>query len=90
MKIAGRGLRRAGSYYGAKVEPGRTGVYFLLRSDHDVVRRRGLFVRSPEGDFHTQPEVRLRARTDWRGAMFVPSAEDTANDQFQTCSAARR
>jgi len=54
MKIAVVGCGAVGSYYGARL--GRAGreIHFLLRSDYDVVRQKGLTVRSVEGDFHVQ------------------------------------
>jgi 2-dehydropantoate 2-reductase len=63
---------------------GRAGreVHFLLRSDYDVVRQKGLIVRSVEGDFHVQPKC---ARTpDEIGVCDVVliGLKTTANDRF--------
>ena len=57
MKIAVIGCGALGSYYGAKLCRDRHEVHFLLRSDYDVVKRRGVRVLSPEGDFHVQPKA---------------------------------
>jgi 2-dehydropantoate 2-reductase len=56
MKIAVVGCGAVGSYYGAKL--GRSGqeVHFLLRSDFEAVRRKGVQILSPEGDFRHQPK----------------------------------
>ena len=55
MKIAVVGCGALGSYYGARLCRARHEVHFLLRSDYDVVRKRGVTVRSVGGDFHVQP-----------------------------------
>jgi 2-dehydropantoate 2-reductase len=55
MKIAVVGCGAVGSYYGARL--GRAGqeMHFLLRSDYEAVRRKGVQILSPEGDFRYQP-----------------------------------
>lgn len=55
MKIAVIGCGALGSYYGALL--GRAGheVHFLLRSDYDAVRERGVLIKSVEGDFTVKP-----------------------------------
>jgi 2-dehydropantoate 2-reductase len=55
MKIGVVGCGAVGSYYGAKL--GRAGqeMHFLLRSDFEAVRRKGVQILSPEGDFRFQP-----------------------------------
>ena len=82
MKIGVVGCGALGSYYGAKLcHDGHT-VHFLLRSDYDVVRRRGVCIRSPEGDFHVNPKC---ARTpDEIGPCDVVliGLKATANDQY--------
>ncbi len=55
MKIGVVGCGALGSYYGAKLCRGAHDVHFLLRSDYEAVRGRGVRVRSPEGDFHVNP-----------------------------------
>ena len=57
MKIAIVGCGALGGYYGAKLCRDGHEVHFLLRSDHDVVKRRGVKILSPEGNFHVQPKV---------------------------------
>ena len=57
MKIAVVGCGAVGSYYGAKLCRAGQEVHFLLRSDYEAVRRNGVFIRSPEGDFHVAPAV---------------------------------
>ena len=82
MKIAVVGCGAVGSYYGAKLC--RTGqeVHFLLRSDFEAVRQKGVAIRSVAGDFHIQPKC---ARTpDEIGVcdLVLIGLKTTANDQF--------
>jgi len=55
MKIAVVGCGALGSFYGAGLCRSGNEVHFLLRSDYDVVRQRGVTVHSASGDFHVQP-----------------------------------
>ena len=82
MKIAVVGCGALGSYYGAKL--GRDGqeVHFLLRSDYEVVRRRGVRVRSPEGDFHVNPKCARTPEDIGRCDVVLIGLKTTANDQF--------
>jgi len=82
MKIAVVGCGALGSFYGAKLCRVGQEVHFLLRSDYDVVRQKGVAIRSLDGDFHVQPHC---ARTpDEIGACDVVliGLKTTANDQF--------
>jgi 2-dehydropantoate 2-reductase len=82
MKIAVVGCGAVGSYYGAML--GRTGpdVHFLLRSDFEAVRQKGVAIRSTAGNFTIQPKC---ARTpDEIGVcdLVLIGLKTTANDQF--------
>jgi 2-dehydropantoate 2-reductase len=82
MKIAVVGCGAVGSFYGAKLCRIGQDVHFLLRSDYDAVRQRGVTVRSIEGDFHVQPKC---ARTpDEIGVCdgVLIGLKTIANDQF--------
>jgi 2-dehydropantoate 2-reductase len=57
MKIAVVGCGAVGSYYGAMLSRAGPDVHFLLRSDYDVVRRHGVTIRSPGGDFNVRPRA---------------------------------
>ncbi len=82
MKIGVVGCGALGSYYGAKLcRDGHT-VHFLLRSDYDVVRRRGVFVRSPEGDFHVNPKCAQVPEEIGACDVVLIGLKTTANDQF--------
>lgn len=51
------GTGAVGGFYGAKLQKAGLEVNFLLRSDYEHVKKHGLIVESPEGDF-TLPQVR--------------------------------
>ena len=55
MKIAVIGPGAVGSYYGAKLARAGHSVHFLLRSHFEHIRRHGVTIRSPEGDFNVRP-----------------------------------
>ena len=56
MKIGVVGCGAVGSFYGANLARAGADVHFLLRSDYDAVRRRGVQIRSPQGDFRAKPK----------------------------------
>ncbi len=51
------GAGALGAFYGARLAKAGHNVSFLMRSDYDVVRQKGLFIKSFEGDFHIHPDV---------------------------------
>ena len=51
MKIAVVGCGAVGSFYGAKLARAGGELHFLVRSDYQTVRRKGVFIRSKQGDF---------------------------------------
>ncbi|MBE9123075.1 putative 2-dehydropantoate 2-reductase [Tychonema sp. LEGE 07199] len=51
------GTGAVGGFYGAKLQKAGLEVNFLLRSDYQTVKKQGLIIESPEGDF-TLPQVR--------------------------------
>jgi 2-dehydropantoate 2-reductase len=51
VKIAIIGAGAVGCYYGARLARQNPDVHFLLRSDYEIVKARGVEVLSPEGDF---------------------------------------
>lgn len=82
MKIAIVGCGALGSYYGAKLCRDGKEVHFLLRSDYDVVRRRGVFIRSPEGNFHVNPKCARAPEQIGACDVVLIGLKATANDQF--------
>ncbi len=84
MKIGVVGCGALGSYYGAKLcRDGHT-VHFLLRSDYEVVRRRGVLIRSPEGDFHVNPKCARTAEEIGACDVVLIGLKTTANDIYPT------
>lgn len=84
-KIAIVGAGAVGGYYGARLAQHGHDVHFLLRGDHDAVKRNGLVIESCDGDFALSPEVvhvyndpRAMPRAD----LVVVTLKSTANDQF--------
>lgn len=82
MKFAIVGCGALGSYYGAKLSRDGQEVHFLLRSDYDAVRRRGLSVRSPEGNFHINPKCARTPEEIGVCDVVLIGLKATANDQF--------
>jgi 2-dehydropantoate 2-reductase len=82
MKIAVVGCGAVGSYYGARLC--RTGreVHFLLRSDFEAVRQKGVVIRSPGGDFHVQPKCARTPEQIGICDLVLIGLKTTANDQF--------
>src|SRR5436190_1561414 len=74
MKIAVVGCGAVGTFYGARLCRAGRNVHFLLRSDYDTVRRHGVAVRSPQGDFEARPNC---ANTpEAIGLKLLPSVAD--------------
>ena len=82
MKIAVVGCGALGSYYGAKLCRDGQQVHFLLRSDYEVVRRHGVTIRSPEGDFNTRPRCARQPEEIGVGDLVLIGLKTTANDQL--------
>ena len=82
MKIAVVGCGAVGSYYGAKLARAGHEVHFLLRSDYDVVRRQGVQVQSPDGDFHVHPRCARRPEEIGPADAVLIGLKTTANGQF--------
>jgi 2-dehydropantoate 2-reductase len=82
MKIAVVGCGAVGSYYGARLARAGQEVHFLLRSDYDAVRRNGVFVRSPQGDFRVRPKCARSPEEIGPSDLVLIALKTTANDQF--------
>jgi 2-dehydropantoate 2-reductase len=74
MKIAVVGCGAVGSFGDE--------VHFLLRSDFEAVRRAGVQIRSPQGDFRVQPKCSLSAEAIGKCDLVLIGLKTTANDQF--------
>lgn len=82
MKIGIVGCGALGSYYGAKLCRDHQEVHFLLRSDYQVVRRKGVTIRSKDGDFNARPKCARTPETIGICDLVVIGLKTTANDQF--------
>jgi 2-dehydropantoate 2-reductase len=82
MKVAVVGCGAVGSYYGAKLAFGGHEAHFLPRSDYEVVRRHGVRVRSPLGDFRARPHCAKTPEEVGPADLVLIGLKTTANDQF--------
>lgn len=82
MRVAVVGCGAVGSFYGAKLARAGHEVHFLLRSDFEVVRRKGVFIRSPWGDFHVQPQCARSPRDIGPSGLVLVGLKTVANAQF--------
>jgi len=82
MKIAVVGCGAVGSYYGARLAHDGHEVHFLLRSDYEAVRRNGVSVRSPQGDFQVRPRCARMPEEVGHSDVVLIGLKTTANEQF--------
>ncbi len=82
MKIAVIGCGALGSYYGAMLARAGHETHFLLRSDYDVVRRHGVRILSPNGDFQVQPHCARTPGEIGPADLVLIGLKTTANDRF--------
>lgn len=82
MKFAVVGCGALGSYYGAKLCRDGHEVHFLLRSDYEIVRRKGVRILSAEGDFHVNPKCARTPEEIGPVDVVLIGLKTTANDQF--------
>jgi 2-dehydropantoate 2-reductase len=82
MKIAVVGPGAVGSYYGAKLARANEEVHFLLRSDYEAVKRHGVFIHSPEGDFNVRPKCARAPEEIGVSDLVLVALKTTVNDQF--------
>lgn len=82
MKIAVVGCGAVGSYYGAMLSRAGQDVHFLLRSDYDVVRRNGVTIHSPKGDFNARPRAARTPEEIGVCDLVIIALKTTANGEF--------
>jgi 2-dehydropantoate 2-reductase len=82
MKLGVVGCGALGSYYRAKLCRDGQEVYFLLRSDYEVVHRKGVRILSNEGDFHVNPKCAHTPEEIGVCDLVIIGLKTTANDQF--------
>lgn len=71
-----------GGYYGARLCRAGHEVHFLLRSDYDVLRERGVEVRSYQGDFRARPRCARLPHEIGPADCVVIGLKTTANAEF--------
>ncbi len=81
--IAVVGSGALGLYYGGRLVRAGADVSFLARSDLEVLRRRGIEVKAPDGDF-VLPAVKVFATPEEIGPvdLVIITLKATANDQL--------
>jgi 2-dehydropantoate 2-reductase len=82
VKIAVVGCGAVGSYYGAMLARAGHKVHFLLRSDFEIVRRRGVCIRSRQGDFTVRPKPARSPEEIGLSDLVLIGLKTTANDQY--------
>ena len=82
MKIAIVGCGAVGSYYGAMLSRAGQEVHFLLRSDYEVVRRNGVKIQSPAGDFVARPKCAKTPQEIGVVDLVFIGLKTTANGEF--------
>jgi len=82
VKVAVVGCGAVGSFYGAKLARAGQEVHFLLRSDYEAVRRQGVEIRSPEGDFLVRPCCARHPEEIGTADLVLIGLKTTANNQF--------
>jgi 2-dehydropantoate 2-reductase len=82
MKIAVVGPGAVGGYHGAKLARSGHEVHFLLRSDYEQVRRHGVRILSPEGDFNVRPKCAKSSGQIGPADLVLIALKTTANEMF--------
>lgn len=82
MKVGVIGCGALGSYYGSMLAREGAEVHFLLRSDYEVVRRQGVQIRSPKGDFTARPRCATHSQQIGICDLVLIGLKTTANDQL--------
>ena len=82
MKIGVVGCGALGSYYGGLLCKAGHETHFLLRSDYDTVRKQGVSIESPNGDFCFQPHAHNNPSAIGDCDLVVIGLKTTANHAF--------
>lgn len=85
-KIAVVGSGAIGCYYGARLARAGENVHFLMRGDLAAVRKRGLTVTIPDGQFHLDPaQLHTAATSEEIGPcdLVLVALKTTANAAFR-------
>ncbi len=82
-RIAVVGAGAVGGFYGGRLAQYGRDVHFLMRSDHDHVKKHGLRIRSKQGDAHV-PNARVYRHTEEIGPcdLVIIALKATNNEEF--------
>jgi 2-dehydropantoate 2-reductase len=80
IRIGILGSGAMGAFYGARLSRAGHDVHFLMRSDYDAVRSKGLFIKSFEGDFHIHPPAYRTASEMGACDLLIVGLKSTDND----------
>jgi len=83
VKIAVVGCGAVGSFYGARLCRAGQEVYFLLRSDYDVVKQHGVQIESGEGDYRVRPFCAKHPEEIGPAELVLIALKSTANYRLQ-------
>ncbi len=88
--VAVIGAGAIGSYYGGRLAEAGHDVRFLMRRDYDAVRKSGLRVTSPDGDFTlARPTLARNSReigpVDWVVCSLKATSLETARELVSPC-----
>jgi 2-dehydropantoate 2-reductase len=82
MKIAVVGCGAVGSFYGAKLARDGHEAHFLPRSDYEQVRRHGVQIKSPRGDFTVTPRCARTPQEIGPVDLALIALKTTANSEL--------
>lgn len=82
MKIGVVGCGAVGSFYGARLCALGEEVHFLLRSDYEAVRERGVRIHSVQGDLHVWPPAAAIPDAIGPCDLVLIGLKTTANREF--------
>jgi 2-dehydropantoate 2-reductase len=82
MKICIVGCGAVGGYYGAMLSRAGQEVRLLLRSDYDIVRRSGVHIQSPSGNFVVHPHCADAPEQIGPCQVVFIALKTTANAEF--------
>lgn len=79
MKISVIGTGAVGGFYGSLLVASGNEVHFLVRSDYEICKKQGLFLKSPMGDLHIFPHDTSEENARFK-AHFLNDPEDLPID----------
>lgn len=84
MKLAVVGCGAVGSYYGSRLIRGGHEGHFILRSDFNVVSKKGIRVCSPDGDYEVAPHCHRTPDSVGSVDLLLIALKSTANSHLDS------